>query len=90
LLLVSLPAASHDPSLVDEPDRLDITHDAPGHVAFGHGICHCLGAPLRMEMTIALPALFGRFPNLALAVEPEEAGYKIASVVHGVKALPVT
>ena len=40
-----------------------------GHVAFGHGVHHCLGAPLaRMEMRVAFPALLRRFPDLALAV----------------------
>jgi len=91
LLVVSLPAASHDPDLVAEPDLLDITRSAPSHIAFGHGIHHCLGAPLaRLEMTIALPALFRRFPDLALAVKPEDVSYKTGTVVHGVKALPVT
>jgi len=91
LLLVSLPAANHDPGLVDEPGRLDITRAAPHHLAFGHGIHHCLGAPLaRMELEIALPALFGRFPDLALAIDPEDADYTSGTVVHGLKTLPVT
>jgi len=91
LLLVSLPAANHDPGLVDEPGRLDITRGAPHHLAFGHGIHHCLGAPLaRMELEIALPALFGRFPDLALAIDPEHADYTSGTVVHGLKTLPVT
>ena len=47
--------------------------DAGGHVAFGHGVHHCLGAPLaRMEMRVAFPALLRRFPGLALAVPFEE------------------
>ena len=88
---MSLPAANHDPGLVDEPGRLDITRGAPHHLAFGHGIHHCLGAPLaRMELEIALPALFGRFPDLALAIDPEKAGYTSGKVVHGLKTLPVT
>lgn len=91
LLVVSLPAANHDPSLVDEPGRLDVTRAAPSHLAFGHGVHHCLGAPLaRIEMAVALPALFRRFPGLALAVEPDKISYKANTTVHGVKALPVT
>ncbi|MDQ2815834.1 MAG: cytochrome P450 [Actinomycetota bacterium] len=91
LLQVSLPSANHDPALIPDPERLDLTREASSHLAFGHGIHYCLGAPLaRLEMTIALPALLRRFPDLALAVAPEAVEYKIGSVVHGVKALPVT
>jgi cytochrome P450 len=91
LLLVSLPAANHDPGLTDHPGRLDITRGAPHHLAFGHGIHHCLGAPLaRMELEIALPALLDRFPDLALAIDPGDAEYMSGRVVHGLKTLPVT
>ena len=49
--------------VLDDPDRLDIGRGAMGHMAFGHGVHHCLGAPLaRMEMRIAFPALLQRFP----------------------------
>jgi cytochrome P450 len=91
LLLVSLPAANHDPGLVDDPGRLDITRSASRHLAFGHGIHHCLGAPLaRMELEIAIPALLRRLPGLALAIDPAEAEYTSGTVVHGLKTLPVT
>ncbi|WP_326642151.1 cytochrome P450 [Nonomuraea fuscirosea] len=83
------PAANRDPAFIDDPGTLDLTRGAAGHVAFGHGIHHCLGAPLaRMEMRIAFPALLKRFPGLALADEP--AGFRIFSVVYGLNALPVT
>ncbi|MEV4116028.1 cytochrome P450 [Nonomuraea sp. NPDC049695] len=56
LVICSLPAANRDRALIDDPDTLDIVRGAAGHVAFGHGVHHCLGAPLaRMEMRIALP-----------------------------------
>ncbi|WP_235608589.1 cytochrome P450, partial [Frankia casuarinae] len=90
-LLLALPAANRDPALVGDPDRLDITRGAPGHVAFGHGVHHCLGAPLaRMEMRIAFPALLRRFPDLALAVPYEQVAFRAHHVVHGLHALPVT
>ena len=67
IVILSLPAANRDPAFVDAPDRLDIARGAPGHVGFGHGVHHCLGAPLaRLEMRIAFPALLRRFPRLAL------------------------
>jgi cytochrome P450 len=61
-------AANLDPGRFADPGRLDVTRDAGGHVAFGHGIHYCLGAPLaRLEARIALPTLLPRYPRLALA-----------------------
>jgi cytochrome P450 len=90
-LVLALPAANRDSALVDDPDRLDISRGAPGHVAFGHGVHHCLGAPLaRMEMRIAYPALLRRFPGLAPAVPYEEIPFRAYHVVYGLHSLPVT
>ena len=64
---------------------------AAGHVAFGHGVHHCLGAPLaRMEMRIAFPALLRRFPGLALAVPFDEVGFRAFHFIYGLRSLPVT
>jgi cytochrome P450 len=91
LVLPSLPAANRDPALVENPDTLDITRGAPRHVAFGHGVHHCLGAPLaRMEMRIAFPALLKRFPTLALADPHERADFRVYSAVFGLHSLRVT
>ncbi len=90
LVVCALPAANRDPALTDDPDRLDITRGAPGHLAFGHGVHHCLGAPLaRMEMRIAFPALLRRFPRLALAVPADEVDFRAFHMVYGLLALPV-
>ncbi|RSM98625.1 cytochrome P450 [Nonomuraea sp. WAC 01424] len=88
MVLCSLPAANRDPGFIDDPDTLDITRGAPGHVAFGHGVHHCLGAPLaRMEMKIAFPALFARFPGLRVTdATPEFRSY---NVVYGLTAMEV-
>jgi cytochrome P450 len=84
-------AANRDPALVEDPDRLDITRGAMGHVAFGHGLHHCLGAPLaRMEMRTAFPALLRRFPKLDLAVPFEEVPFRPHHFIHGLQSLPVT
>jgi cytochrome P450 len=65
---VSPSAANRDPDRFPDPDRLDLARDASGHLALGHGIHYCLGAPLaRAETEIALAALVERFPGLALA-----------------------
>ena len=90
LVLLSLPSANRDPRFIDAPDSLDIRRGAPGHLAFGHGVHHCLGAPLaRMEMRIAFPALLRRFPGLKLAGELTEIHFKPTSLVYGAHSLPV-
>jgi cytochrome P450 len=67
---VSLGAANRDPSRFPEPDVLELGRDP--HVAFGHGIHYCVGARLaRIEGEIAFGTLLRRFPELALAAEPE-------------------
>ncbi|MGW6020542.1 cytochrome P450 [Streptomyces sp. NPDC055099] len=90
-VLCSLPTANRDPALLAEPDRFDITRAPGAHVAFGHGIHHCLGAALaRMELRIAYPALLRRFPGLRLAVPQDEVPFRAHALAHGVERLPVT
>ncbi|MGW3040409.1 cytochrome P450 family protein [Kitasatospora sp. NPDC001159] len=70
-VLLSLGAANRDPEQFPNPDKLDITRDTTGHLAFGYGIHRCLGAPLsRMEAGVAIGRLFQRFPNLRHAEGP--------------------
>ncbi|MFI6297772.1 cytochrome P450 [Nonomuraea sp. NPDC050790] len=65
---VSLLAANRDPARFPDPDALDIRRPAAGHLGFGHGIHHCLGAPLaRMEAEIAFTMLLARFPSFTRA-----------------------
>lgn len=60
------------------------------HVSFGHGVHHCVGAPLaRMEASIAVPAVFERFPGLALAVDPDRIPMLESFISNGHSALPV-
>jgi cytochrome P450 len=83
-------AANRDPARFPEPDRLDISRDAGGHVAFGHGIHFCLGAPLaRLEGEIAFGGLLSRFPALSLAADPESLRWRSSSLIHGLETLPV-
>ncbi|MGW0486130.1 MULTISPECIES: cytochrome P450 [Nonomuraea] len=91
LVTASLPAANRDPAFIDDPDRLDITRGDLGHLAFGHGVHHCLGAPLaRAEMRIAFPALFRRFPLLALADPFDQIEYRAFNAIFGLKSLMLT
>ncbi|WP_375425340.1 cytochrome P450 [uncultured Friedmanniella sp.] len=90
LVAVSLPAANRDPELTAGGDALDVRREPTNHVAFGHGIHHCLGAPLaRAEMQIAFPALFRRFPRLAL-VDQGRPAYREQTFIYGLTELPVT
>ncbi|MEU2725734.1 cytochrome P450 [Streptomyces smyrnaeus] len=88
---VSVQAANRDPRRFPDPDRLDLHRGATGHLAFGHGAHQCLGQQLaRVEMTVAFPALFARFPTLRLAVPPQEVPLRDRSNIYGVVSLPVT
>ncbi|HEY6496496.1 MAG TPA: cytochrome P450 [Trebonia sp.] len=87
---VSLLAANRDGSRFSDPDTFDITRQAGGHIAFGHGIHHCVGAPLaRLEGQIAIGRLFSRFPDLALGADPRELRWQESPLMHGLKTLPV-
>ncbi|ASO19474.1 cytochrome P450 [Actinoalloteichus hoggarensis] len=89
-VLVSLLSANRDPDRFEEPDRLDVTRAPGGHLAFGHGIHFCLGAPLaRMEGEIAFGRLLARFPDLSLAAEPETLRWRHSTLIHGLETLPV-
>jgi cytochrome P450 len=91
MVLVSLPAANRDPALLRDPEVLDLARGATGHLAFGHGAHHCVGAPLaRAELRIAFPALLRRFPGLRLADPTVPAQPRPAGIVHGIARLSVT
>ncbi|OKH62178.1 cytochrome P450 [Mycobacterium sp. SWH-M1] len=90
LVFASLPAANRDPEFISAPEQLDIRRGAPGHLAFGHGVHHCLGAPLaRMEMQIAFPALLRRFPTLTLTEDTSEIAFRSFHFIYGVASLGV-
>ncbi|MBI0379377.1 cytochrome P450, partial [Streptomyces albiflaviniger] len=78
-ILAAYAAAGRDPEVHGDADAFDVTRQVKSHLAFGHGVHLCVGAPLgRLEAAIALPALFDRFPGLTLAsgqdpLEPVES-----------------
>src|ERR687894_660455 len=87
---VNLASANRDPERFANADVFDISRpDANRHVAFGKGIHVCLGAPLaRVEGQVAFATLFRRFPELRLAVPPEEV-HGGNSFLRGFARLPV-
>ncbi|WP_030175026.1 cytochrome P450 family protein [Streptomyces sp. NRRL S-813] len=90
LVLVALADANHDPARFPDPGRFDIRRAAGGHVAFGHGIHYCLGAPLaRMEARIAIRALLERCPDLALDAHPAALSWRQGMLIRGPHRLPV-
>lgn len=90
-VFVSTPSANRDESVFADPDRLDVTREDNPHMAFGHGVHHCLGAQLaRLELCEALSAILDRLPDLRLARPADELPWKIGLRVRGLRALPVT
>jgi cytochrome P450 len=90
LVFPSLPSGNRDPDFIESPEVLDIRRAAPGHLAFGHGVHHGLGAPLaRMEMRIAFPALLRRFGDLALAEDFDDVQFRTWNFIYGLKSLDV-
>jgi cytochrome P450 len=91
-VIISLAAANRDEQVYDDPEALDIDRSGARHLASGHGVHHCLGAPLaRMEGHIALGTLLRRFPQLRLAVADDELrwGHGDGLVLRGLSELPV-
>lgn len=90
---VSLAAASRDPLHFPGPDRFDITRQRAqgGHLGFGHGLHHCLGAPLaRLEAEIAVRLLLEQRPTLAVAVAgASQLTWRTSTLLRGLAELPV-
>ncbi|MDI3422398.1 cytochrome P450 family protein [Streptomyces luteolus] len=90
VVLVALADADRDPARFAAPDRFDIRRDARGHIAFGHGLHYCLGAPLaRLEGRIAVRALLERCPGLTLDADEAALPWVPGLLMRGVRTLPV-
>jgi cytochrome P450 len=90
MVLAALASANRDAAHFERPDALDISRAPNRHLAFGHGIHFCLGAPLaRLEGQIALLTLLRRMPALRLAVPKEKLRWRPLLALRGLEALPV-
>lgn len=89
-VIVVLASAHRDPGRFPDPDTFDIRREPAPHLAFGHGIHYCLGAPLaRMEGRIAIRSLLERCPGLVLDGDPAALAWRPGHLVRGVQRLPV-
>ncbi|MFL6129662.1 MAG: cytochrome P450 [Mycobacteriales bacterium] len=89
-VLISLDSANHDGSRYPDPDALDIGRNAGGHLAFGHGIHYCLGAPLaRLEAEVAFTGLLNSFDRIELAVRADQLEWRHSVLMRGLERLPV-
>ena len=90
MVMTSLLSANRDPAEFTDPDTFDITRDPNRHIAFGHGIHYCLGAPLaRLEGSLAINTLLRRLPDLQLAVPVDDLRWKPYLLLHTMEAMPV-
>ncbi|MEU4805003.1 cytochrome P450 [Actinosynnema sp. NPDC023587] len=90
-VLLNIIAANHDETAFPGPERVDVTRDTAGSLAFGHGAHHCVGAALaRMQLQVVLAQLVARFPTMRLAVGVEELRLRHDTLIGGLVRLPVT
>jgi cytochrome P450 len=90
VVLVGLLSGNRDETRFPAADQLDLTRADNLHLAFGHGIHHCLGAPLaRLEAQVGLGRLLPRYPALRLAVPSHELSWRPGTLIRGLTTLPV-
>lgn len=83
MVLCAILSANRDPRQFQDPDQLDLARKPNRHLAFGHGIHYCLGAPLaRLETETAFLDLTRRLPTLRSVQPANKIEYKVAPIVH--------
>ncbi|MFJ2651610.1 cytochrome P450 [Streptomyces sp. NPDC087420] len=89
-ILICYGAHGRDPGVHQDPETFDINRENKDHLAFGLGAHFCPGSHLaRLEARVALPALFDCFPELALAVAPQDVRPGQTFIGNDIAALPV-
>jgi cytochrome P450 len=84
-------AADRDPTVVLNPEELDISRIPNRHMAFAFGPHQCLGQNLaRVELQVVYSTIFKRIPTLRLAVPEAELEFRKEALVYGMESLPVT
>ncbi len=91
LVLLDIKTANHDPTVFEDPDRLDIARKRTAHLAFGYGPRYCIGAPLaRIELNTVFSKVIPRFPSMSLTVDPATLTVRSDVLTSGLVELPVT
>jgi|SRR5581483_911606 len=89
-IMAMLAAANMDPAANEQPEKLTLDRRPNRHIAFGTGIHFCLGHQLaRIEGKCAVRALFERWPNLELAVDPSSIRWRKRPGLRAIARLPV-
>lgn len=95
VVICSLSGANRDDALAG-PDAEALNpgrfagRPLTSHLAFGYGMHRCVGAELgRMELMAAIPRLVCRFPDMRLAISPDQLNFRDLSIVYGLDSLPV-
>ncbi|MFD3600622.1 cytochrome P450, partial [Streptomyces sp. NPDC058656] len=89
-VLIAMAGADRDPERFRQADRFDIRRDFRGHIAFGHGLHYCLGAPpARLEGHIAIRGLLERCPDLRLDADGTELPWMWGLLIRGARELPL-
>ncbi|MEU7059565.1 cytochrome P450 [Streptomyces sp. NPDC046197] len=87
---VSYLTANRDPEHFPDPDVIDLARPPVSHMTFGWGGHRCIGAPLAMaELEVAIGRLLQRFPELRLAVPPEDVPWDTETIRRFPIELPV-
>lgn len=90
IVFIALLSANRDAAKFPRPDRFDVNRPNKSHLSFGHGIHHCIGAPLaRMEGEIVFGKLLSRFEHWELAVPADQLEWKYSAQFRGLERLPV-
>ena len=90
ILALSVNSAHRDANRYPDPDRLDLTRRPNGILGFGHGTHYCIGAPLaRIQSEVALTKLLTRYPDIALAADPNTLEWENNTLLRGLVELPV-
>lgn len=87
---LSMFSANRDERRFPGAAELRLDRDASGHLAFGHGIHYCVGAPLaRLELDIMLTTLLPLLPATRLATDRKNLRYRDSTLFHSLASLPL-
>src|SRR5258708_6067844 len=90
IVFLAMSSANRDEGAFPGAAHLDITRARNRHLALGHGIHTCLGAPLaRLNGQVALGTLLRRHPDVRLACASDALRWRSSALLRVVADLPV-